>query len=39
MVEPGRLTEILVVPATAGRWTDVVTVLGGNGDRTATMGG
>jgi GNAT superfamily N-acetyltransferase len=33
MVEPGRLGGIQVVPATADRWADVVTLLGGNGDR------
>jgi GNAT superfamily N-acetyltransferase len=31
--EPGRLAAIEVVPATPERWPDVVTVLGGNGDR------
>ena len=33
MGEPGRLAAIEVVPATPERWPDVVTVLGGNGDR------
>jgi GNAT superfamily N-acetyltransferase len=31
--EPGRLAAIEVVPATAERWSDVVTLMGGNGDR------
>jgi GNAT superfamily N-acetyltransferase len=31
--EPRRLASIEVVPATADRWADVVTLLGGNGDR------
>jgi hypothetical protein len=33
MGEPGRLTAIEVVPATADRWADVVTLMGGNGDK------
>ncbi len=33
MGEPGRLAAIEVVPATPERWPDVVTVMGGNGDR------
>ena len=33
MGEPHRLATIEVVPATADRWDDVVTLLGGNGDR------
>ena len=33
MGEPDRLAEIEVVPATPERWTDVVTIMGGNGDR------
>jgi GNAT superfamily N-acetyltransferase len=33
MGEPDQVLEIDVVPATADRWPDVVTLLGGNGDR------
>jgi GNAT superfamily N-acetyltransferase len=33
MGEPDRLAEIDVVPATPERWSDVVTIMGGNGDR------
>ena len=33
MGKPGRVDAIDVVPATADRWPDVVTLLGGNGDR------
>ena len=33
MGQPGALTGIEVVPATVDRWADVVTLLGGNGDR------
>ena len=33
MGEPDRLATVEVVPATADRWDDVVTLLGGNGDR------
>jgi len=33
MGEPDRVDPIEVVPATADRWADVVTLLGGNGDR------
>ena len=33
MGEPGRLAAIEVVPATPERWPDVVTLMGGNGDR------
>jgi GNAT superfamily N-acetyltransferase len=33
MGEPDRVGGIDVVPATADRWPDVVTLLGGNGDR------
>jgi GNAT superfamily N-acetyltransferase len=33
MGEPDRLASIEIVPATADRWDDVVTLLGGNGDR------
>jgi GNAT superfamily N-acetyltransferase len=32
MGEPDRVDPIEVVPATADRWPDVVTLLGGNGD-------
>jgi GNAT superfamily N-acetyltransferase len=31
--EPRRLAPIEVVPATPERWSDVVTIMGGNGDR------
>jgi GNAT superfamily N-acetyltransferase len=31
--EPHRLAQIEVVPATPERWSDVVTIMGGNGDR------
>lgn len=33
MGEPGRLAAVEVVPATPERWPDVVTLIGGNGDR------
>ena len=33
MGKPDRLAEIEVVPATPERWSDVVTIMGGNGDR------
>jgi GNAT superfamily N-acetyltransferase len=33
MGEPDRLAEIEIVPATPERWSDVVTIMGGNGDR------
>jgi GNAT superfamily N-acetyltransferase len=33
MGEPDRVATVEVVPATPDRWPDVVTVLGGNGDK------